>query len=166
MQYFRFLVLFFSFVSSLVFAKNPVVYYEPKSCTLRGMIKMLKFPGPPNYESIKNGDTDETGPYLILNEPVDIKLISKIKIGNDVPVKDIKLIQLVIEKDADWAKVKEGNYVDITGNLFGAITGHHHARVLIKIKSIQIIGYRRIIENKLDITKKDKEFLQYQHLQK
>jgi len=55
-----------------VFAKNKHFYYEPQVIELTGVIKTLKFPGPPNYTSIKEGDADETGPYLLLHDPIDV----------------------------------------------------------------------------------------------
>ena len=58
-------------------ARNRLVYFEPKYVELDGRIRMIEFAGPPNYENIRNGDTDETGPYLILNHPIDVQLIPK-----------------------------------------------------------------------------------------
>ncbi|MCX7115014.1 MAG: hypothetical protein NTW08_03785 [Gammaproteobacteria bacterium] len=61
------------FLIGAVIAKNKTFFYEPHLTSLTGEIKMLKFPGPPNYTSIKEGDRDETGPYLILTAPIDIQ---------------------------------------------------------------------------------------------
>lgn len=140
-------------------AKNQLVYFEPKYVELNGTIKTLQFAGPPNYESIKNGDADETGPYLILNNPIDVQLIPKLQNDNDIPEKNVKLLQLVVQNNNDWEKAKEGNYVHIVGTLFHAFTGHHHARVLLMIKKITVISKQKIVSNKLNITDEDKEFL-------
>jgi hypothetical protein len=123
------------------------------------MIRRIQFAGPPNYESIKNGDADETGPYLILSHPIDVQLIPKLQNDIDVPEKNVKLLQLVVENDNDWPKVKEGNYVHIVGTLFHAHTGHHHSRVLLMIKKISVISKQKIAGNNLDITDEDKEFM-------
>lgn len=143
---------------------NRAVYFEPKTVALEGTVVTLKFPGPPNYESIKNGDKDETGPYLILDNPIDIKLSPNIQIGNDEPTKNVKLIQLIVLNDSDWDKMKEGNQVYITGALSSALTGHHHARILLDINKI-IVTSKKTIINKLDVTADDLEFLKDQNLQ-
>jgi len=94
-----------------------------------------------------------------LNHPIDVQLIPKLQSDNDLPEKNVKLLQLVVENDKDWPKVKEGNYVHIVGTLFHAFTGHHHARVLLMVKKITVMSKQKIISNKLDITDKDKEFM-------
>src|SRR3990167_8533425 len=158
------LAIIFS-LSSLSIAKNQKVYFEPKVVDLEGTIRTLKFPGPPNYESIKNGDADETGPYLILKNPIDIKLVPKIQIGNDEPENNVKFIQLAVSNDNDWKKVKEGNYVHVTGTLFHALTGHHHARILLLINKIKVFSSHKNINKKLDITTDDRQFLKYQYVE-
>ena len=140
-------------------AKNQLVYFEPRYVELNGVIRTLQFAGPPNYESIKNGDADETGPYLILNNPIDVQLVPKLRSDTDMPEKNVKLLQLVVQNKKDWGKVKDGNHVHIIGTLFHAFTGHHHARVLLMIKKIEVISKQKIVNNKLALTDEDKEFL-------
>jgi hypothetical protein len=142
-----------------------LVYYEPKFVELTGVIKTLVFPGPPNFESIKNGDADETGPYLILNSPIDIDLVPAIKSDNDEPEKNVKILQIAVANDNDWKKVKEGNYVTIIGNLYHSFNGHHHARVLFMIKKIKVLSKLNVINNKLDITKEDRQYMKHEYLQ-
>src|SRR3990167_9100760 len=101
----RRIILLILFIPSLVIAKNQVVYFEPTLVELSGVIKTLQFPGPPNYESIKKGDRDESGPYLILDNPIDIELTPKIQIGNDEPRQNVKLIQLIVHTNSDWKKI-------------------------------------------------------------
>lgn len=168
MRFIRLLILLpiiFS-LSSLSIAKNQRVYFEPTVVKLEGTIRTLKFPGPPNYESIKNGDADETGPYLILDNPIDIKLVPKIQvIGNDELENNVKFIQLVVRNSNDWKNVKDGNYVHVTGTLFHALTGHHHARILLLIKKIKVFSTQKKINKKLDVTNEDKRFLEHEYLQ-
>ena len=153
------------FLSPFSIAKNQFVYYEPKSVELNGTIITLKFPGPPNYESIKNGDADETGPYLILNNPIDVRLVPKVQMSNDEPENNVKIIQLVVYNSKDWKKVKQGNYVHITGKLFHALSGHHHTRILLTINKIKILSKRKFIRHNFDLTAEDRQFLQDQNLQ-
>lgn len=164
MLYTRLLLLIALIIPQLSLA-NQTVCFEPKVVELDGTIVTLKFPGPPNYESIKDGDRDETGPYLILNDPIDIQLSpNNAQIGNDEPTNNVKLVQLIVLNDSDRDKVKEGNQAHITGTLSAALTGHHHARVLLDIKKINVTSKKEII-NKLDVTTEDFEFLETQNLQ-
>lgn len=167
MQLIKLLLLFIIiFTSSFSIAKNQLVYFEPKFVEINGVIKTLKFPGPPNYRSIKDGDADETGPYLILNNPIDVQLIPKLQSDNDEPEKNVKILQLVVQNDNDWGKVKEGNYVHIIGTLFHCFTGHHHARVLLMIKKIKVLSQQKITgSNKLNITDEDRQFMSHEYLQ-
>jgi hypothetical protein len=159
------LLIIVGVLSSPVVAKNKVVYYEPKLVDLNGSIITLKYPGPPNYESIKNGDAEEIGAYLILKKPIDVKTLSNVEIGNDEYEKNIKLIQLIVLNHAYWSKLKEGNYVNLTGTLSHALTGHHHARILITIEKIEVLSNHKMVDNKLNLTDEDREFQKYQHLQ-
>src|SRR5262245_36299939 len=127
MRYDRLFLIFLFLFSSFALAKNQLVYFEPKSVELTGVIKKLTFPGPPNYENIKKGDSVEKGPYLILKNPIDVDLLPNTKgIGNDEFTKNVKILQLVVGKDQDWEKLKEDSHVRIRGILFRAIFGHHH----------------------------------------
>ena len=159
MLFIRLLLLLVFFISPNLIAQNKLVYFEPEHVELSGVIKNMQFAGPPNYESIKDGDKDETGPYLILNNPIDVQLAPKSRGDTDMPEKNVKLLQLAVPHKKDWKKIKEGNYAHITGTLFHAFTGHHHARVLLMIEKITVTSRQKIVTNKLDITDEDKEFL-------
>jgi len=111
------------------FGYGPVV-------TLTGKLHSRVFPGPPNYESIRQGDQKETAYLLTLvkaictdgNDPQ----------GIDVPESDLRDVQLVITNDAHWATLHRlmGKRVTITGTLFHAHTGHHRTKVLAEVSSI------------------------------
>lgn len=165
----RLLLLLLFFISFSANASNQVVSFEPAQITLKGDIIMLTFPGPPEFESIKKGDMAEKGPYLILSNPVDVQS-PPTQMSNhtetDETQKNVKLIQLVVFNKNDWKRIKQGNKVLVTGTLFSAITGHHHARVLLKVKKIEVISKQKISDKALEhITVEDKQYLQQQHLQ-
>lgn len=145
----RLFILFLFLLSSIALAENRVVYFKPKISELSGAIAILTLPGPPNYLSIKNGDEAETGAYLVLNKPVDVKLVPKVQIGNDVPENNVSIIQLVLKKDADWKKMENGNHVHISGTLFHAMWAHHHTRVLLDAHKIKIISKEKIDKKKI-----------------
>ena len=148
MWFARSLILLFFLVSSLALAGNRIVYFEPKISDLSGVIAILTFPGPPNYLSNKDGDEAETGAYLVLDKPVDVKLVPNIQIGNDESESNVSIVQLVLKNDKDWKKMENGNHVLISGVLFHAMWAHHHARVLLDAKKIQVISKEKIVKSK------------------
>jgi hypothetical protein len=151
MWFIRLCILLFFFISPLSIAKNRTVYFEPKVSTLSGTIIILTFPGQPNYQNIEDGDAKETGAYLVLDEPVDVKLVQKIQMDNDEPENNVKMIQLAVQNDEDWKKLENGNHVRINGDLFRAIWGHHHTTVLINVKKIDVISKEKIVNNNLSV---------------
>ncbi len=161
----QFLVFFSILFSCTIFSKNKIVFYEPHATVLTGVIKILKFPGPPNYTSIADGDGDETGLYLVLNSPIDVKSNSHI-MANDTTEKNVKLVQVVIKQDSDRNKIKEGNSVEISGTLFHALTGHHHARILIMAEKMNIMSLAFVKTKTLNqLPKEDLQFLDHENLQ-
>lgn len=160
----RLLLLSLLFISAVCFASNQTVYFEPKETTLTGVITMLTFPGPPNYENIKQGDKAEKGPYLILEKPVDIELAPNEKqVGNDTPTKNIQIIQLIVLNEKDWETIKKGNNVQITGTLSSPITGHHHARGLLEVKEVKLISKNNPV-NQDSLPAEDKKLLKDQKI--
>src|SRR5262245_54399986 len=127
--------LFVLALSSMARAQSCLAYGPQVS--LNGTLRSQVFPGPPNYQSIKQGDSKETAIILRLrrttcttgNDPS----------GVDVPEKNICEMQLVITESADWQTGRrlKGKRVLVTGTLFHAITGHHRTKVLIQLSSIR-----------------------------
>lgn len=104
--------------------------YEPDSVRLVGTMRRHTFPGPPNYESIRNGDMVETGYYLHLDRPV-------CTVGKDeinVPLSGVRFVQLVLDS-AGYARLRPllGRRVALRGTLFAEHTGHHHAPLLLVV---------------------------------
>ena len=135
-------ISFLCFLISLnVYAANQQVNYEPSIVVLLGKIKRETFPGRPNYESIKSGDEIETHYYLSLDQKIDVikNTNDKSPSINDESVFNVKVLQLVMSNDSDWAKLKKagvGASVKIKGTLFKRHTGHHHSRVLFEVQNI------------------------------
>jgi len=159
----RLVILFFCLLSSLCYANNQTVYFEPKETTLTGVVTTLTFPGAPNYESIKNGDKAENGPYLILKTPVDIDIAPNTeKMLNDAATKNVQVIQLVVSNDKDWKEIKKGNVVEITGSLSSPVTGHHHARALLDVKNVKVMSKENVKNKQLSVSDEDKDLLKNQ----
>lgn len=110
----------------LLCAVVPVAYaqLEEKPIRISGMVSLEVFPGPPNYESVKNGDEAEGA--LIL---------TAMKQGKK------ERFQLVVLSDSKqkFATLRHciGKTVSVEGVVWEAITGHHHTPFLITVKSIQ-----------------------------
>jgi hypothetical protein len=138
-----FLIVYFFIPTT--FAKNQIVYYEPKIVTLTGMIKFKTFPGPPNYESIEAGDDAETCPYLFLDHTVDVVVPEDDANSEDEPEKNLKVMQIAVDEETSnwsWSKNKYvGKHVRVTGTLYHSLTGHHHTRVLIDAKHFAVVPY-------------------------
>lgn len=106
--------------------------YQPTAVFLRGELVRKTFPGPPNFESVADGDEAETGFYLRLAQPV-CTLEGKEDFDN--AKKDgVRLVQLVLDqKGYDHWRPKLGKTVTVKGTLFSGFTGHHHADLLLTV---------------------------------
>ena len=77
-----------------------------------------------------------------------MKLIPNVQMGNDEPESNLSIIQLVLKNDEDWKKMENGNHVRISGALFHAMWAHHHTRVLLDAKKIQVTSKEKIVKSK------------------
>lgn len=132
---------------SLAYGANPILHYEPAIVELAGTIEQQTFPGPPNYESIAEGDKIEKGWYLRLFEPVDI-----VETKNDDPSanseteRNVKIMHLTWHRSPKLkeairsvTKTKTKRKVRLKGHLFHRLTGHHHSRVLMWVDQLEEI---------------------------
>jgi hypothetical protein len=103
--------------------------YEPDTVSLRGTLRRHTFPGPPNYESVKEGDEPETGFYLHLLRPV-CTVAEDINDAHD----NVRLVQLVLDSTG-YARLTPalGHVITIRGTLSSAITGHQHALLQLEV---------------------------------
>lgn len=136
-------LVFTLLVSSWCLASNRTLSYDPEVVELIGVLDLQTFPGPPNYESIQNGDDVERHFYLKLDAPVDVKPVGKLStIDNSEIELNVKIIQLAINgEDASlWSQFRKsgkGSHVKIIGKLFHRFTGHHHSRVLLNVEKME-----------------------------
>lgn len=109
--------------------------YESATVTLTGVIVSRTYPGPPNYESIKDGDEPETYWLLALSYPICV---------NEKPsafyeaAKNVRRVQLVFSSEKAYKTYRPllGKRVTATGTLYGAHTGHHKTPVLLTVDSL------------------------------
>lgn len=139
-------VFFALLMSPLSLASNRTLSYDPEVVELTGVLDLQTFPGPPNYESIQNGDNVERHFYLRLDAPVDVKPIEKQSAIDTFEMElNVKIIQLAIngEDDPLWSRFRKtgkGGHVKIVGKLFHRFTGHHHSRVLLSVEKMDPIN--------------------------
>jgi len=141
-----FICVAFSLFASVCSAENEMKYYKPALSELKGTIKMLTFPGRPNYEDIKDGDEPETCPYLILDHTIDVSTQHSKSTDVHQPFdgeRNVRIVQLAVGSDADWKLMKDGNRVMVKGELFDSFTGHHRTRILLSVmeaKPLKVIA--------------------------
>jgi hypothetical protein len=111
--------------------------YEPVVVELTGVIVRETFPGPPNYESVKDGDQPEVHWLLNLPQPICVNEDKESPDLNPAQV-GIRRIQLVFMDPKAYKSYKPlvGKTVLAKGTLYGAISGHHHTPVLLTVTSI------------------------------
>jgi len=140
---FVFLIVLFQFVIMGGATDKPCLEYEPKTVTLEGYIKIITYPGPPNYESIKNGDRPEKCAILFLKEPICVKADPKSNEYNEDEINQVR-IQLVPSESvpgfSPYATHKKRKYYRLKGTLFHWITGHHRTPVLMTVNEITEIA--------------------------
>lgn len=109
------------------------ISYGP-DVVLTGKLDRLTFPGRPNYESITNGDEAETGFYVRLSHAVCTK--GDPESEDEYPQQNVRLVQLVL-KPSQYNDLRPflGQQVRVRGELFASHTGHHHAPLLLQVKS-------------------------------
>ncbi len=110
--------------------------YEPTVVSVVGRLGVDTFPGRPNYESIKAGDEPESEYVLHLTQPICVQAGAGDPTNSDESGVD-RLQVLVDNPLRPMAKGLIGSRVVITGTLFGAVSGHHHTRVLITATGIR-----------------------------
>jgi hypothetical protein len=111
--------------------------YEPASVKLKGKITRKTFAGPPNYESVKEGDTPETYWILHLSRPICVNADENMP-GGEEPEKNVSDIQLIVSAE-QYTRYKgiPGKSVEVSGELMHSITGHHHTNVLLTVTGIK-----------------------------
>jgi hypothetical protein len=112
--------------------------YGPVVVRVTGRLIQRVFPGPPNYESIQQGDARETQWLVRLLTPLCVNGNPDSELNTEAE-SGITEIQLVITNATDlkrYASLMGGN-VGVTGTLYHAHTAHHRTPVLLAVRSIR-----------------------------
>jgi len=102
--------------------------------TAEGHLTLQLFPGPPNYDSIAAGDTEER--TFILKLPRR----DCIDDGSDFadPSERLVTVHVSAASDSLMAVLRDsiGRQVAVSGEAFAAHTGHHHAPLVVVADSV------------------------------
>jgi hypothetical protein len=113
--------------------------------SFQGTLSHKIFPGPPNFEDVRKGDAREPAYILTLDAPA-------CAVGDDFlnASESFDRIQLLPNDARPDPKLSRtlrrlvGKRVSVQGaSAFGAHTGHHHAPLLVSVKSIAAAPERR-----------------------
>ena len=116
----------------------PTEIMDGQNVVLYGKVREELFPGPPNYESINDGDQPQFYWILYTNSPVGI-------VGRSM--EDNSLcdhgkscsFQLCLSSDIYDNRIDILNkYVEAEGQIFLGHTGHHKTKALLEVKEINV----------------------------
>ena len=117
----------------------PSELIEGQKTTLYGKVREEVFPGPPNYESVNDGDSPEFYWILYTNQPISL-------VGRDMEYDQLYekglscMFQLCLAEDIYEKRLDIlGKYVRAEGEIFLGHTGHHNTKALLKVESIHVL---------------------------
>lgn len=138
MRSFRRAVLFVlcAFAGGASAAEQSDCLKDGDTVSLVGKVWRETFPGRPNYESIENGDEPETVWVLTLDQPRCVLGVS-LESGKTYEIGSITRFQLVLTPE-QYKKHRSllEHRARVKGQLFQAMTGHHHTKALIEAKEL------------------------------
>jgi hypothetical protein len=111
---------------------RPCLRYEPDTVRITGKLARHMFYGAPGFGEDPKHDAREPGYYLELAKPI-CTVAGDVESG-DAARMDVRRVQLVLDQRGyERLRPLLGATVTLRGTLFGAITGHHHAPVLLTV---------------------------------
>jgi hypothetical protein len=109
--------------------------YQPDTVALTGTLSRRTEPGPPNFESVRGGDAPETYFYLDLPHRVCTIGAADSESANAAAT-GVTQVQLVFTQTSYHRLrpyVRRHQVVTLRGTLSAAISGHHHAPLLLTV---------------------------------
>ena len=101
------------------------VAYDPTVVTLSGTLIRMTHAGPPNYESIKDGDAPETYLHLRLATPI---CTTDAGDGINGALDGVTEVQLNLTASGySGLRPRLGQRVTVSGKLYAAHSGHHYS---------------------------------------
>ena len=119
-------IILFLTISSYVFGCPSC---DGDEIEVSGVVIKETFPGPPNYESIEDGDKPDICWFIVLEKSMCFSPDGEF-LDKEVVINKIQLVK-------SSYKFIEGEKYLIKGITFPEQTGHHHSAVLLEVKSIK-----------------------------
>lgn len=95
---------------------------EPATVRVSGVLERVTFAGPPNYESVDQGDAPETDFVLLLDNPACLATADRPSTSQ---------LQLFLSPEQyDRFEPELGHRITLSGSLWPAETGHHHTPLM------------------------------------
>lgn len=117
---------------------NPRELLDGQNTVIYGKVVEQLFPGPPNYESINNGDAPQFYWILYTNEPIQI-VARSMESGEISDCGPTCSFQLAVPSEFyDKKHSVLGKYVEVSGSVLAGHTGHHKTKALIKCNRITV----------------------------
>lgn len=128
---------FIAFPSSAKPKPNCYDLGKGQPASLEGKLTSIIFPGPPNYEDVRTGDTPEPAYVLQLPHPICLKGDEFADPQNGFSA--VHLVSMPGTQRALRALLNLKVHVDLTQQM-AAHTGHHHEPLVAWVKAVHEIG--------------------------
>lgn len=145
-------------LSALLFSQSVLAWCpdENQHITLQGKLVQHTYPGPPNFESIKDGDEALTYDFLQLNEPLECNIASA-----DEQVPEVQLI-FIDKTKVTYADIAPslGKEVIVTGETMYQQSGWHFTPVLLLLDDVKVVSGATTPEQKKSMLVQLQQFQQ------
>lgn len=138
-------VFLLAFLSSAAASDNPPA---ERPVVLVGVLQVGEFFGPPGYGENPATDSVERPYYLQLPTPLaEQRGFQGLPADTDSAARDTYFVELVFLKETK-PPLSVGARIEVRGQLFGAISGHHHTPVLLQVENFRVLRLARTMSAK------------------
>lgn len=145
-------------LSALLFSQSVLAWCpdENQHITLQGKLVQHTYPGPPNFESIEEGDEALTYDFLLLNEPLECNITSA-----DEQVPEVQLI-FIDKTKVTYADIAPSldKEVIVTGETQYLQSGWHFTSVLLLLDDVKEVSGATTPEQKKSMLVQLQQFQQ------
>jgi hypothetical protein len=110
--------------------------YDAPVTDLVGRLVKRTFFGPPGYGENPKTDSRETQAVLVLDSPACASRGAEL---GDEPESNQREVTLVAGDGVVFGP-SVGKRIAVSGELFHAITGHHHTKLLVRVSRVSVVG--------------------------
>jgi uncharacterized protein DUF4431 len=111
---------------------------EEGGLMLEGQLEAHVYPGPPDYQDVRRGDSREDAYILVLDRSICIED------DDDLADPSVRFdrVHLYTTTDANWPRLRDGvgRRVHVRGTGFAAQTGHDRAPLVVDVNEIRVEG--------------------------